>query len=75
MFVTSSPHNRNAIIIPVISRMSRAAGAAFVLSNLPHSIFPTADVGILGLNLRRRRGNRDNRENWWRDAGVRISMP
>lgn len=60
--------NRNAIVIPVISGMSGAAGAgaAFVPSSLPRSIFPKADiVGMLGLNLRGRRGNGDNGEKNW----------
>lgn len=53
------------MVTPVMSGMFGAAGAgaAFVLSNLPHSIFPKADIlGMLGLNLRGRRGNGDNRE-------------
>lgn len=66
--VISTVPSRNAIIIPVIRRMSRAAGsgAAFVLSNLPCSIFPTVDIaGVLGLNLREGRGNGDNGERNW----------
>lgn len=74
--VISTAPDRNAIIIPALSRMSRAAGAALVLSNLPCSIFSTGDiVGILGWNLRREGGmETPGRGIGWRDAGVRIRV-